>query len=449
MEFSPKIELFNKPIIIENNYDLSNHKIFEKYTSFLYQKYTFDLLETLCKKSSFENKDKILHKSIYFLLKFLYESKNTILLTNYDIIILISFYLGIKTTENQKKIPNLTQLKNIYKEKFGDYKNEEIKIGEIIIIKQLEYKVNFMTAYDYLCYLFQDNREFIEYPKINLEKIMKEQTKYFCIISPISIIHDCIKNLEKSKLFTYPTIIKKKINQHQKKNQIIFNLTNNIDESLSTSISSGHYNNHHSNDILSHFIGCNKDKVIEKKSPIKNIFSKYVDVSMEKSEEEKKKNYLCCSNKKKKNINITINNSHLDYDKLCDNFTYSKKNIKNLKNNFSKIKNNKKFIYKTNIKEILFQRNNNIPLNIIKYNNTTDRNYNNDISPKNLFSKPYLKKQQSKVCFNSNKKKENGYKYKYLKKFKNLINLDDFKCPLKKKLLIDENDYSLKCPIEY
>ena len=45
-------------------------------------------------------------------------------------------------------------------------------------------------------------------------------------------------------------------------------------------------------------------------------------------------------------------------------------------------------------------------MSIIKYNYTTDRNYRNDINPKNLFSKPYLKKQQSKVCFNSNKKKK-------------------------------------------
>ena len=46
-------------------------------------------------------------------------------------------------------------------------------------------------------------------------------------------------------------------------------------------------------------MGYNKDKVIEKKCPIKNIFSKYVDVSMEKSDEEKKINYIYCSNKKK------------------------------------------------------------------------------------------------------------------------------------------------------
>ena len=162
MEFIQKIELFNKPIIRANNYFLSNHKIFQKYTSLIYQKYSFDVLETLCKKAAFENKEKILHKSIYFLLKFLYKSRNNVLISNFDIVILICFYLGIKTVENQKSIPNLTKLKNIYKEKYGNYRNEEIKIAEIIIIKKLQYKINFMTAYDYLCYLFQDNKDFIE-----------------------------------------------------------------------------------------------------------------------------------------------------------------------------------------------------------------------------------------------------------------------------------------------
>ena len=104
MELFEKIESFNKPIIKESKYKSSNHRIFEKYSSSIYQKYSFELLETLCKKSNFENKSLILHKSIYFLLKFIYKSKNNVLITNYDILILVSFYLGIKIVENQKKI---------------------------------------------------------------------------------------------------------------------------------------------------------------------------------------------------------------------------------------------------------------------------------------------------------------------------------------------------------
>ena len=152
MEF--KFEKFNEPIIAKKNFSISNHKIFKKYSSELYQKYTFELLETLCNKSNYEHKTKILYKSIYFLLKFLYKSKNEIYVQNYDLIILISFYLGIKTNENQNKIPSLVKLKNIYQEKFGTYSNKEIKESELIYIKIIEYNINFMTVYDFLFYIF-------------------------------------------------------------------------------------------------------------------------------------------------------------------------------------------------------------------------------------------------------------------------------------------------------
>ena len=455
MEFSQNFELFNKPIIHENNYFLSNHKIFEKYTSSLYQKYSFDLLETLCKKSSFENKDKILHKSIYFLLKFLYKSRNNILISNYDIIILICFYLGVKTIENQTKIPNIKQLINIYKEKFGDYQNEEIKIAEIIIIKKLQYKINFMTAYDYLFYLFQDSKEYLEYPKKNLETIIKEQTKYFCLLSPISIVQECIKNIEKNKLYKYPIIIKKRMIQHQKNNRLFFNLGSNIDESLSTSISSGHYNNNHSNDFITSYVNYKDNK---KKSPLNNIINKYMDISIDnkycednEDNEDNHLNYLYTSNKK--NNNITINNNHFDYEKFSDNFTYNKKNIKNLKQikNVTRnkdYKNEKDITYKINIKEKIFQRNN-ILKNKIKYNLTIDKTNKNIIySRNNLYTKPYLKKEESKGCFTSNKKKDNVVKYKYF----NIINKNnkdvDYKCSLKKKLLFDENEFCLNYQIE-
>ena len=78
IEMDFNLEKFNEPIIKHKNFSISNHKIFKKYSSELYQKYTFELLETLCNKSLFEQKTKILYKSIYFLLKFLYKSRNDI-----------------------------------------------------------------------------------------------------------------------------------------------------------------------------------------------------------------------------------------------------------------------------------------------------------------------------------------------------------------------------------
>ena len=448
MEFSENIDFFNKPIIKEKNYILINHKIFQKYSSVPYQKYSFELLETLCKKSNFEKKTKILHKSIYFLLKFLYKTRNNILISNYDIIILISFYLGIKTVENQNKIPNITKLKNIYKEKYGQYNNSEIQNGEIIFIKILEYKINFMTAYDYLCYLFQNKKEFIEFPKKNLETIIKEKTVDFCTQNPISIIHECVKNVEKNNPLRCPVVIKKKIVQQD--NSFFKDFGINIEESLSTSLSSGNYNNNLCKDIKTicdNHKEIKRIKLIERNSPIDKIISKYIDLSLEKTCEDNNHNYnykSYFSNEKCRN-NITINNSNLDYDKICDNITYSKKNIKNLKmfKNYPNKKNNinepRPLIYKTNIKEKVFQRNN-IPICKIKLNLTNNNNaYDNN--QKKIYSKPYFKKEGSKGYFTSNKKKDNESKFKCFGIYnKNNNNGDELRFSLKKKLLFDEDD---------
>lgn len=440
MEFYENMELFNEPIIKDKNNKFSNHKIFLKYTTLPYQKYSFELIETLCNKSNLENKSKILHKSIYFLLKFLYKTRNNILISNYDIILLISFYLGIKTVENQKKIPKITKLKNIYKEKFGEYKNEELQLAEIIFLKLLEYKINFMTAYDYLCYLFQNNEEFMKIPKINLEIIIRESTQDFCTKAPILIIQECLKKVENNKLLKCP-IIKKKIIQQKNKNIFLNELGKNFDSSLSTSISSGcYYNNNQNTDIKTNY--SNHIEIEKKIFPIENIINKYIVISPKKSGEGNCFNYKCCLSNENYQRNITINNTIVDYEKLCDNISYKKKNVKNLKKNKNGININKNdkntFIFKTNIKDKLFQRNN-IPVNKLKLNYTNNNNYN---SPnKNIYSKPCFKKIEGKIYFTSNKKKENDNKFKFYNRFnKNKLDGEDFRCSLKKKLLFDEDD---------
>jgi hypothetical protein len=236
--------------------------IFTKYSSFPYQKYSFELLETLCNKSSFENKAKILHKSIHFLLEFLFKTENNILISNYDLIILVSFYLGIKTCENQNKIPNLPKLKSIYIEKFERLENTEIKNAEIIFIKLLEYKINFMTAFDYLCYFFKNTKEMMNLPKDNLELFIKENTLEFCLQSPISIIEECMAKAEQNKVLRYNNLVKRRtVHTYQKRKNlsyigIVITNTNsgnikNKEDSPSTSISSGYYNNNYSNEVLS------------------------------------------------------------------------------------------------------------------------------------------------------------------------------------------------------
>lgn len=224
MEFEFNIEKFNEPIIKKKDFSATKHKIFKKYSSELYQKYSFELLETLCNKSHFVHKTKILYSSIYFLLKFLYKSKNEIYIENYDLVILTSFYLGIKTVENQNKIPNLKKFKNIYAQKFGDYLNKEIRESELIYLKILDYNICFMTVYDYLLYIFHNKDDLILLHRKNIDKIITQNTIYFCTHSALELIQEVTNNPEINKVMKYPTIIQKKLYLNQEKIPLVVNL---------------------------------------------------------------------------------------------------------------------------------------------------------------------------------------------------------------------------------
>ena len=131
------INSLNIPLIPEENIILTNHKIFQKYTSKLYFKYAYDLLDTLTKRTNYENKKRLLHTSFIYLTYILYNCGNIPYLSNFDLMIFCCFYLGVKVIIKQNKVPGLTKFKKIYSEKYSDYKNEAIVKAEIICIKLL------------------------------------------------------------------------------------------------------------------------------------------------------------------------------------------------------------------------------------------------------------------------------------------------------------------------
>ena len=442
MEFEFQIEKFNEPIIKKKEFLASNHKIFKKYSSELFQKYSFELLETLCNKSHFVHKTKILYSSIYFLLKFLYNSKNEIYIQNYDLVILISFYLGIKTVENQNKIPNLKKFKNIYAQKFGDYLNKEIRESELIYIKLLEYNICFMTVYDYLLYIFNNKDDLILLHRKNIDKIMTQNTIHFCTHSPLELIQEVSNNPEINKIMKYPTIIQKKILFKSRENSFGCEFGNNIDESLSTSISSGHQNN--PNVIC----GEQNNSINFKQIENENTFSNYTSRNYQPHFTEsytKRNNFRFMNSSSYLNFgnNLTINNNEsLDNEKVGNMFIYSKKNIKDMKSMTSK-------------KEINVQRSENIlttdkKQKIVRNNKSSFyiyfRNSNNiklsNTNSKNVYVKPNIKKEEGQNCFTSYKKREIKSKYISFKKLNNINEENDcyFKENLKKKLFFEESD---------
>ena len=48
---------------------------------------------------------------------------------------------------------SIKSLKKFNPEKFKDYSNEEIQYAEIFFLKLLNYKLNYMTSYDFLLLL--------------------------------------------------------------------------------------------------------------------------------------------------------------------------------------------------------------------------------------------------------------------------------------------------------
>ena len=203
------VEKISKPII-EEEYIQEEHLIISKYTSKKYFEYSIELIKTLLEKSNYENKRYIFHMSLYYLLKILYNFKNTPYIDNYDLLILCSFSLGIKATVDQHKTPFITKLKNIYPEKYSSYTNNEIQKCEIICLKLLNYKINILTSYEILSYFFKNNKNKLSLLLTELEKKILNNVEEILFKNPYDLAMEIIyKNSNEIK--EQPLIITKKI----------------------------------------------------------------------------------------------------------------------------------------------------------------------------------------------------------------------------------------------
>ena len=210
-KFYEKILVIKNKPLFKNKISKDKHKIFYKYTSDKYFKYIYELLDSLCKKSNYENSSSIFHISLYFILKILYKCGNIPYLNNLDLIVLNCFSLGIKSTIKQKEFPSIRRLKNIYEEKYCNYNNEEICIGEIICLKLLNYNINILTVYEYITYLTKYDSKLKELSLIKLKFIIFNNFKKFIYKSSLDIAKECIKTIEEKIIVKEPKIIKKKI----------------------------------------------------------------------------------------------------------------------------------------------------------------------------------------------------------------------------------------------
>ena len=350
--FDQTEKFLNIPLIdiklIENK-----HLIFVKYTSELYYKYSIELIETLCKKSKSENKKLLFYTSLNFLLKILYNSGNTPCLNNLDLLILCSFYLGIKSIERRFRTPSINGLKRIYPEKYHQYQNSDIKLGEIICLKLLDYNINMLTPYECLFYLLnkRNNLNLFDHCIQHLDNLVISGDKKFIFKSPIDIAKETIeyvkmKEKEKNNI-KFTDLIKGKERiffknredmQYQRKKIRLNN------ESISTNCSSAVNSSNFINNSI-YYTSNNKSKINIKFQDIycpseritysnygKNLMQKKLKINLEYAYNEKNndnftlnpKNMVETENKNKiRKINPVLKTNN------DINYTHRKKHYKN------------------------------------------------------------------------------------------------------------------------
>lgn len=437
-ELEEIINHLNKPLFL--NIVPNNHLIFIKYSNKRYYKYAFELLDTLTKKSNFQNKPKIFHTSLYYLLKILFNCGNIPYCSNYDLIILSCFFLGIKTVEEQTKMITITKLKNIYPEKYSFYENSEIKKCEMLIIYLLKYDINLLTIYDCICFLLKNETDIILKKEIfgELEsKLLNEGVKYYIYKKPMDLAQEIISEKKQkylnnnSNVFLTKRKLSKKININNIHNYKTFlNLGNEESPSTSASYGSGQKSIKKDKRIIDSDIK-NKmsikdfDKNIKISNNIKNSFSKNKTQSINiklKSIPSKHKlnanNNVRYSEKEKQN-----HMSNIDYFsiKKNNNLFQSANMLANTFYKLNRTNNEKEINHDSNFSNIILCSNS-------YYNNDTNKNDTNNRN-KSIFKKPLIKHKTSHNNFNNifNKKSNNIPKKNRLCKNKNLIINNDGK----------------------
>jgi len=464
--FEEILENKNKQII-EEDYEKENHLILSKYTSKAYYKYSLDLLQILLEKSEYINKKYIFHMSLYYLLKILYNFKNIPYIDNYDLLILISFSLGIKATVDQHKTPFITKLKRIYSEKYSLYNNKEIILCEIICLKLLDYNINIFTPYECLYYLFNNDINKLMIFTKELENIIFNDPNELLVKKPYNLVQEVIYNIDIKNQNIKRTLLLNKKTAPILKKQNNKNIINN-ESTPTTSVSSSNGSNNYARNNFSSKklkgLRSQSNGIINNKYIISSInkelnhiyYNNYIAIrGNNSSNKEDNNNYYPLYTSINNNI---INNN----DNIIQKVIYKNLNFKDLKNrtnknddNLNNIKLYKNSPYKKNSANIniysnkkliiqneaiklkkfeisnckyskiedinrdngLFSNKNIIDRNTknnFKNNRTNNlssnylKNYKAQHSPEiSVFKKPKIDKKKMKTAFKTNKKKIN------------------------------------------
>ena len=189
------ISKFDKPFF-PPSISTKSHLIFLKYTSPKYRTYIINQYKFLCNKlHNNANKYEIFYLSLLFNDLILYNCENEPIITNISLLVFCCFYLSVKFRLNQYEVMPIKSLKKFNPEKFNDYSNEEIQYVETLCLKLLNYKLNYMTSYDFLLlliYNYNPKKKVIEFSMDILNKIISGDIKEYIFKSPLKIAYEAI-----------------------------------------------------------------------------------------------------------------------------------------------------------------------------------------------------------------------------------------------------------------
>ena len=125
------------------------HIIFLKYASPKYRTYIINQYKILCNKlTNEEDQREIFYLSLLYNDIILYNCGNEPIVSNLYLLIFCCFYLSIKTRKCQFESLKIHTIQKLNPEKFINYSSKEIREVEVLCLKLLKYKLDYMTTYD-------------------------------------------------------------------------------------------------------------------------------------------------------------------------------------------------------------------------------------------------------------------------------------------------------------
>ena len=138
------------------------------------RKYILQLIKNLHNNSPYKSNHNIFYLALLYFEIISSNPKTKSTINNQDIIALCCFYIAIKSSIVQFEMITISQLKCILN-KYKSYSNNFILLSEIKCISLLDYRINYMTCYDYLLYYYRESKSLLNQASEELEKLLLKE----------------------------------------------------------------------------------------------------------------------------------------------------------------------------------------------------------------------------------------------------------------------------------